>query len=204
MKAKVAGLAFDVFGAMGEGAKELLDRLCLLSLETRLVSPATFSKDLHDSIAIAIGKRVGALIREGRAKLLRQAKTLQISKSRLSTQTANPLKPSSTATDANIAPTSPSSSLPVGPDTTVPLPIHLTPQLPPDPISTSSNILTTPNTSCTVPDRGKESIEEEPAEDSEESITEEFSEAGEGSLDEPAPGVLERGISLLRGLIVMG
>jgi hypothetical protein len=80
INARVVGLAFDVFGAMGEGAKELLDRLCLISLETPLVSPADFTRDLFDSIAITLARRVGALVKEGRDRLIRQSMTSPISK----------------------------------------------------------------------------------------------------------------------------
>ena len=63
--AKVEGMAWSVYGGMGRGAHRVLGKLCVLSQEACGLSPAQYTSSLYDSIAVAVARRVGAIISEG-------------------------------------------------------------------------------------------------------------------------------------------
>jgi hypothetical protein len=63
--AKVEGMAWSVYGGMGKGALRVLGKLCALSQEAYGLSPALFTSSLYDSLAVAVARRVGAIISEG-------------------------------------------------------------------------------------------------------------------------------------------
>lgn len=79
--ATVVGLAFDVFGGIGRGATDTLEHLCQMAQESFLIiSPMLFANRLFDRIAVALARRVGALIQQGAIKLQRATRRMLISR----------------------------------------------------------------------------------------------------------------------------
>ena len=79
MGAKVVGLAFDIFGGMSAGSRHLLGRLCMLSQQAVMsISPSEFASRLYGSIAIALARRVGALIQQQQGATLQERATTRM------------------------------------------------------------------------------------------------------------------------------